>query len=254
MAIVFDGRYATNGFTGLNKQEGVAGRIELVSDPAGSGVTVGQFRLDSTDPPTAGWPRSEVAGQATQAIGSEFWYWWTVYLPEDWPPASFTEMIVFQIHETADVGDAGHYPPLAFDLQGTDLLMYSAADANATTVTLPSPRLLARMPVQKGRWHEFVVNVTWDYSSSGALKVWQDRRAVFNETGIGNCFNDAVGVYIKEGTYAHYGFPAGVDSVTTYHKGVIVADNTSTTFDQFMAECGFTDMELEGFVTRGVSL
>ena len=133
-----------------------------------------------------------------------------------------------------------------------DLRLFAAAtgDADDTPVYREA---LWKMPLVTGRWINWVLRADWNYTTGGALRIWRDRRMVYNESGFRNCYNDVLGLYPKLGVYVPLGLSAATPSRTVYHKGVVTGDNAYSTFDAFMAAAGSTDTELESVFTGALA-
>ena len=267
MAIVFDGRVAgrstfpsgygiqANGVDSTTSvyTTGIDGRIALVVDPSGSGETVIQTTAYDTDALAAIGKRAELWYQGP-AVGETVWWWWASYIPTDWPDN--INFCVFQMHDTPDLADEAKPPTMLgwLDAFGRYQL-WNAYDSNATTTPSKTTfdRQLMQFAYPKGRWIEWVMKVTWSATAgSGALTIWRDRRKVYNEVNQINTYNDADGPHWKQGVYDYYSI-GSFGTRTQYGKGLVVGD-TYTTFDEFAAARGSSATELEGFVTRGVSL
>lgn len=226
----------------------------LVDDPAGSGETVVQTTVYESDTLAALGRRAELWYQGPD-VGQTVWWWWATYLPADWPDAS-VDFCTFQFHDTPDVGDLARPPTMLgwIDYFGR-FQLWNAYDTNATTSPAKTSfdRQLLAWKQPKGQWIEWVMQVTWSATiGSGSLALWRDRRKVYNETDHINTYNDTEGPHWKQGVYNYFS-KSGWTSRTQYGKGLVVGD-TYTTFDEFAAARGSSDTELEGFVTRGVSL
>lgn len=132
-----------------------------------------------------------------------------------------------------------------------------SAYENITGITGENRRLVARQPLQLGKWLNCTVKVRWSYGNTGTLAIWfgdsNGIRQIFNDASTINAWNDAEsrtgdGVYPTLGCYCRDGLPSGVASRTVYHKGVQTGDSGES------AASISGVPELEGFVTRGVSL
>lgn len=99
-------------------------------------------------------------------------------------------------------------------------------------------RPIARMT---GRWLRFAMRVTWDYVDGvgAALKLWLDRRVIFQEVGPRNCSRDALGGFIVDGVYC----PVNGDTLSVnrvvYSTGILLGDAAET----FATMTGTTELE-----------
>lgn len=254
MTITIAKRTATNGLAGYDLETGNRSGLTLVTDPAGESGEVLRSYLHGDDALSGGSHRSELSVPAVTApIGAVAWYWFETYIPSDWV-AGGNEAIYWQVHDTPDGGDAVRVPPLAMTIVDDLVRLDSAAATSAGDDTQVKRIGIWSEALHKhvGRWVSWVVMATWNYTSSGALKVWRDRRLVFVETGQKNCFNDVAGLYPKLGVYVPSGLDSEIPSRTIYHRGLVVGDNAYSTFDGFMAAAGSSDRERETLAAASV--
>lgn len=253
MTITFAGRIASNGLTGYGQETGNASGLTLTADPAGAAGNVLRAYLHEDDPLAGGSHRSEVSTYSIRAaIGSRAWYWFETFIPDDWVPDAKLATI-WQIHDIPDGGDPARNPPFECLVNGSVIEFATAAatsDVDDTSVERPE---IWKMPLVTGRWIQWVLRADWNYTTGGALRIWRDRRMVYNENGFRNCYNDALGLYPKLGVYVPLGLSAATPSRTVYHKGVVTGDNAYSTFDAFMAAAGSTDTELESVFTGSLA-
>lgn len=253
MTITFAGRTASNGLTGYGQETGNASGLALVADPTGESGNVLRAYLHKDDALAGGSHRSEVSTYSIRAaIGSRAWYWFETYIPEDWIPDSKLATI-WQIHDIPDGGDPARNPPFEC-LINDSVIEFATAAATSDVDDTPVYRdALWKMPLVTGRWIQWVLRADWNYTTGGALRIWRDRRMVYNESGFRNCYNDVLGLYPKLGVYVPLGLSAATPSRTVYHKGVVTGDNAYSTFDAFMAAAGSTDTELESVFTGALA-
>jgi len=146
-------------------------------------------------------------------------------------------------------------PPLIASCYGDRITYTHQSEGGVQT-------LVAGNRLQRGRVESIVVNARWDWTSSGFIRVWHNGNKVYERTGQPSAFNDDTsrggnGVYPVMCLYAPIGWSQAVgvpDSFSAYFWDVEIGDSTYLTFDSFMQALGSADRELEGFVTRGVSL
>lgn len=254
MGITFTGKVGATGLTGFNQETGNASGLTVVADPAGLYGNVLRAYLNKDDALAGSSHRSEVnINPILAAVGSVAWYWFSVYVPADWIEGG-NPTVLWQVHDTPDGGDPIRRPPLEFGVNGDMLEVMSTAAVSGANDNQVN-RVVWEKPLAefKGRWTDFVVNITWNYTSGGALKIWRDRRMVFVETGQKNCFNDVLGMYPKLGVYTPLGLSAEIPDHTSYHRGLVVGDGAYSTFDAFMAAASIATTELESVMFRGAA-
>lgn len=132
-----------------------------------------------------------------------------------------------------------------------------SAYENIQGITGETRRLVARQPLQRGKWLNCTVKVRWSFGSTGTLGIWfgdeAGIRQIFSDASGINAWNDAEsrtgdGVYPTLGCYCRDGLPSGVDTRTVYHKGMQTGDSSETAASMSGVA------ELEGFVAAGISL
>lgn len=245
MPITFTGRIASTGLSGFQQETGNAAGLTLVPDPAGGGGNVLRAYMALGDAIAGGSHRSELnIDPIRAAVGSTAWYWWRTYLPTDWQVGG-NPVCIWQVHDTPDGGDPVRRPPIECDVEGDELVIWSTAAVSGVNDNQVN-RVVWQAPLSQhlGRWVDWVVGVTWDYTSAGALSIWRDERRIFTETGQKNCFNDVNGLYPKLGVYTPLGLSSAISSRTVYHQGLIVGDGAYSSYAAFASAAGIPS-ELE---------
>lgn len=244
--IVFDGRFnkgdfspyyglETNGLSlnGVLAPNGVTNRLQLVSDPAGSGKSVALATRLIGDAPTHGGYRSEMSAPKDPML-SERWYSWGYYLPDTWKGAK-TDAVIAQVHDTPDVGESGaRDAPLALWIQDGKLKLMNSFDHSRTTSPSGTPsiagvdyerRELASWELETGKWTHLDLHVKWAGDNRGFLEFWKDGELLFHETNHINTFDDERGVWFKNGVY---NWSASSDPISAYSTGVKIGDGNET--------------------------
>jgi hypothetical protein len=246
VTITFTGRAASTGLSGFNQETGSASGFAVVADPLGLNGNVIRARLAFGDSLAGGSHRSELnIDPIRTAVGSAAWYWWSVYIPADWTVGG-NPTVVWQVHDTPDGGDAARRPPIECDIEGDEVVIWSSAATSAGNDAQVN-RIIWRAPLADhlGVWVDWVVGVTLNYTSSGALSIWRDRRKVFVETGQKNCYNDVAGLYPKFGVYTPDDLSAEIPLRTVYHQGLVVGDSAYATYNAFAAAASIpTELEM----------
>ena len=86
---------------------------------------------------------------------------------------------------------------LSIRVQGDEWLI----NGNATE----KRRTLARLPLVKGRWTDWVVHARWSAEKKGFWTIWKDGVEVVNERDIITQYPEALGPYAKFGQYHSVG-------------------------------------------------
>lgn len=245
MTITFTGRIASTGLTGYQQETGNAAGLTVVADPLGQAGNVLRAYLAFGDPKAGGSHRSELnIDPIRTAVGGTAWYWWRSYLPSDWQVGG-NPTVIWQVHDTPDGGDPVRRPPIECDVEGNELVIWSSAAISAGNDAQVN-RAIWRAPLAPhlGVWTDWVVGVTWNYTTSGALSIWRNRRRIFVESGQPNCYNDVNGLYPKLGVYTPLDLSPEIPSRTVYHQGLIVGDSAYSTYAAFATAAGLPS-ELE---------
>lgn len=251
MTITFTGRIASTGLAGYQQETGNAAGLTVVADPLGTAGNVLRAHLALGDTLAGGSHRSELnIDPIRTAVGGVAWYWWRVYLPADWVVGG-NPTVIWQVHDTPDGGDPVRRPALECDVEGNELVIWSSAAISGVNDNQVN-RIIWRAPLADhlGSWVDWVVGVTWNYTSGGALSIWRDRRRVFVETGQKNCYQDVAGLYPKLGVYTPLDLSAEIPSRTVYHQGLVVGDSAYASYSAFATAAGLQS-ELEPVMFRG---
>ncbi len=243
-SVIFDGRFSTGDFArysvleanglsagGVAYPAGIGQHLSLVADPVFLGRSVMAASRFGGDLPTHGGYRSEVS-VSPDPLATERWYSWGVYFPIDWNPYR-SEVVVMQIHDTADVFESGlREPTFRVSVQDGSLRLINSYDYDLVTSppgSIPArkgvdytQRILATVPVQIGAWTYFDLHAVWAGNDSGSLQVWGNGVSLFSEVGHINTFNDERGVWFKAGAYAYPN--SDWTSLTTLFTGVRIGD------------------------------
>jgi hypothetical protein len=279
MTIIFNGDVNTYGFAPWNTGDvdnqdmgangtilqggqitnaGIPGFIDLVPDPAGSGLTVIRTTVNQTDNTTYGNKRSELSlNKDPLPYPTERWYAFSTYIPLGVTPSE--EITIWQVHNSPDTSPdevAAAIPPtMECDMSLLDgepvFRIYNAYDAAATsTPGSPTARTLCTVPLVQGVWVDWVLHAIWSGTAgSGKLEIYKDRRIIFSENNHINTYNDAAargggGPYARMGIY-HWATTWTVPTYVMYYKGHVVGDASSS----FLEVTGTT--QLETIIGRG---
>jgi hypothetical protein len=244
--VVLDGRFSKGDFSAYRALEanggtfhgalvprGIPARLEQVADPAGSGKVVMRATHVYGDVPTNGGYRSEL-NAFQDPVGSERWYSWGYYLPETFK-ATKNDVIIAQIHDTADVDESNsRNPTLAVLVQDDKVKLLNVFDYDR--ITSPSGtapiagvdyerRELTSWNLDTGKWTFLDLHVKWAADDTGFLEFWKDGVLLFQEQNHINTFNDERGVWFKSGLYD---WSANPMPVSAYYTGVLIGDGKET--------------------------
>lgn len=229
-------------------------RLAYVPDPAGSGRTVLRAYITSTDPVgtfSASNRRTQVDYRPTSGhdtIGAEYWHRFRFYVPNDWAGFRDRALVVLQLHDKKDDGDPNREPPWRMEIIGERLEFWQAYEGLGV-----NSQLIASQRLERGSWQTIVVRMLATHEGSGELEFWSNRRKICRRLGA-NAYDDVAGLYAIMCLYLPSNWEAGgPTSRTIYFDDYQLGNSSYDRFDEFMAACGSSDTELEGFVTPGMS-
>jgi hypothetical protein len=131
-------------------------------------------------------------------VGGEYWFGFSVYIPEDWVPdvARLTDVFV-NIQALPDSGESWLSPVLSLEIDQLNWRGYSRWGGSQPT---QEALIFDGIPVERGKWTDWVVHVKWSYQSDGFLEVWRNGAQIVSRTGP-NCSNDGNGPQFQFGIY-----------------------------------------------------
>jgi Polysaccharide lyase len=165
--------------------------------------------------------RTEVRVLAPPAIvNQEYWYGFSIYLPDSYVPDHVAWEMVAQWHGIPDDGDRHGNPPLSLSTsRGVWKLSNRWSSQRIQNSSNIQSRSFVFGPYATGRWTDWVFRIKWSYGSQGILEVWQNGKKVVSANGP-NTYNDARMPSFKMGIYKGWkaGGPVGpVTHRTLYH-------------------------------------
>lgn len=162
---------------------------------------------------THGGPRAEIfSGRMAStgtAIGETAFYGFSIYIEEGWQFDGDNEDILFQWYALRDPCENRHKsPPLFLAIKEEEWVLRINADPNPCTMDNKPPirRQISLAPVERGKWFDCVVRVTWSYGEDGVVQLWArtspsaDYKLLSTYNGP-NCYNDERPIWIKWGIY-----------------------------------------------------
>lgn len=244
--VLFDGTFSNGSFpnygleangisgSGVAYPNGIPGHLSLVTDPSyPSRIVMAATRLLG-DSKTSNGYRSEVH-TSPDPLGTDRWYSWGFYLPDDWDPHDST-IVVAQMYSMPDALEAsGRSPTLAISIRNESIDVLNSYDYDEVTGTPGilaksgvdyTQRTLASWAVKRGQWTYLDMHAVWAADDSGSLEIWKDGISVFKEVNHINTFNDKNGVFFKAGLYA-YPSPDWT-SLTSLFTGVRIGDGAES--------------------------
>lgn len=134
--------------------------------------------------------RSELSEQQkTTSVGSDAWYGWSIYFPDDYPNVFPTKVALGQFHQANSHpiwmfqnGRGGYH--LDDHISGTKKNYELISEANL-----------------RGQWHKIEVHARWEKDDSGVFQVWVNGKQKVDYQGP---TMDADIVYFKYGVYRSF--------------------------------------------------
>lgn len=137
--------------------------------------------------------RSEWQNGYIATMGNEYWYGWSVYLPEDWDLGEnhdfFDDRIIFQFHE-----GTGSSPALSLHVDDGEDRFFVRRRASEDSFDY-----LGSLPFETERWYDFAFHVRWSRGDDGFLDVFVDGELAGEYEG--PTLVDGRSVYAKWGIY-----------------------------------------------------
>jgi len=186
-----------------------AGLVRIVDNP----VRAGRHSIRFEVPRRLGSFRSEIAMSGVPLF-SDYWYGFSIFIPEDWIDDPQDGDIVAQWHGSAGEdkkqfkveGDGKGRPPVALSLNGSNWRV----SVNSSSAVVKDAKdwdkyesKREQFPLgrfRKGAWTDWVFHMKWSYKEDGIIEVWQDGKPVLTHKGP-NSYNDPKGPYFKIGIY-----------------------------------------------------
>lgn len=217
-------RWIESNGTAANGQSisvGKAGRVYSNPDAIVS-------RVEVTDLKVAGGFRGEIIQAKNYLVfGTTYNVGLAVKLAAwDFVNAPDSEIVIFQIHQSEDVGDFSGIPPFFLCVTGSTFTVnhtYATAPINTTS---PRRSILCTLPASADTWYYFTFRINFNPTGIGTLDVYLNGVLMGSYSGpLG--YNDLRGPYTKVGCYKAGNFPPGIASREVHYKGCIVIPATS---------------------------
>ena len=186
--------FETGDVSQLPTQKALSDSISIVSSPVRAGKHAAKTLLRASDPEVSRGQRAEFSdGKKITLVEMEkdYWYGLSIFLPEDFTAPTKSDAVLF--HTQA----GGPSPVLAIRAKAGEWVI--------TTNATEKRRTLAKLPLVKERWTDWVVHVRWSAEKKGFWTIWKDGVEVVKETDIITQFPEALGPYAKFGQYHSVG-------------------------------------------------
>lgn len=230
-SVIFEGDFETGNLGNF--------RVLGISPTATSSLSrAGTYAMKSVLNPAE--KRAEVKMPSKiNAVGNEYWYGFSIFLPEPFEVNSKWEVVAnWHGRPDFDIGEvfAGQGAIMALTTANprsetiAEWVLINRWDSkpNSTPGGVPDiegTNVYEFGPYETGVWTDWVFHVKWSYESDGFLEIWKNGIKVLDRDGP-NCYNDEYGPYFKMGIYR-----AGRSSNaprTIYHDEFRMADADGT--------------------------
>ncbi len=125
--------------------------------------------------------------------GREYWYGWSLYVPEDFPNVYRTKVTLGQFKQK-EVGA----PLVMFENHTGGYWL----DMNQTIGEVSGYKKLIDKDDFRGKWHDIVVHAKWCTGTDGFVKVWVNGELKAEVNGRNTYYNKPI--YFKYGVYRSY--------------------------------------------------
>jgi hypothetical protein len=180
--------------------------LSFPSSPTRAGTHSAKFTLNV---PNQTFPilRNEIQRLDLGAIGGEYIYTFSHFVPSDWPTTALP-VEVTQFWEKGDSGEAGQPPPLEFTIADGIMRITSRSDSRPIFSGVPNVQTVVySQSVGRNKWVDWRVEVRWSWGDTskpaGYLRIHKNYVKVVDRTGP-NCYNNtptAAPIRIKAGIY-----------------------------------------------------
>lgn len=136
------------------------------------------------------------------AIGSEYWYHFSVYVPADWPKTGALDTKLGQFHQMGE-----GKPPVLFQLDDGNYIFELSNPSRHQKSPMAPERALTNIVLKsaaamRGRWTQVLVHAHWSQGNDGIIQVWVDGKQKVNLTGPNVDRQNPV--YFKYGIYRSF--------------------------------------------------
>lgn len=136
------------------------------------------------------------------AVGSEYWYHFSVFVPSDWPKTGPLNTKLGQFHQKGE-----GKPPVLFQLDDRTYEFELSNPSRLQKDPMNPVRSLRNIPLKstaamKGGWTDILVHAKWSRQKDGFIKVWVDGKQKVDLAGPNVDRNNPV--YFKYGVYRSF--------------------------------------------------
>lgn len=183
--------FESNDLSQLGTQKARADSLSIVTRPVRAGKFAAKTLLRASDPKLHGGQRAEFTDRKTTTIEMEkdYWYGLSIFIPTEFTAPTKRDAVIFQWHTQ----QGGPSPVLAIRVKSGEWKITSDATEKRRT--------LAKIPLEKDRWTDWVVHAHWSAEAKGFWTIWKNGVEVVNESGIRTQYPEALGPYAKFGQY-----------------------------------------------------
>ncbi len=183
--------FESNDLSQLDTQQAQADSLSVVTAPVRAGKYAARTLLRASDPKVHGGQRAEFTDRKKTAIQMEkdYWYGLSVFIPSEFTAPTKTDAVIFQWHTQ----QGGPSPVLAIRVKSGEWKITSDAPEKRRT--------LAKLPIEKNRWTDWVVHARWSAEAKGFWTIWKNGAEVVKESGIITQYPETLGPYAKFGQY-----------------------------------------------------
>lgn len=199
------------------------GTAQLVSSPVRAGSKAIKFNVTRGFTDGSKRRRSQFREPINAKYGTDYWYGWSMYIPNDWVFDNSVQTVLWQWHlnNAAIPFNAPDRPsnigvPLLFITKGTTLSLKVNHPTGQKTLYTTS------YSGMKGKWTDFVAHVVWSPSGDGVVESWINGQKIANYRGP-TSYKDPTGApYCMIGIYKPEwkNRPGDTNNVTLYFDEV----------------------------------
>lgn len=185
------------------KQSAYSSQIRKTTEILFNGSPATRFEVNKNDKLVSNSKRSEIVLKSDLFLETEYWYAFSIFLPNDYSIDSVPEILA-QWHDVPDrkLGEKYRSPAISLRTNKGHWLinvMWATNPVN-TNKTISGRKLYDLSSYEKGQWTSWIFHIKFSYKDDGLLQIWKNDTLVVNRHGP-NYYNDKKGPYFKYGIY-----------------------------------------------------
>jgi len=166
--------------------------------------------------------------------GKEYWYRFSVYIPNDWVNEPNPENqnkknheVISQWHWKTENEDESGRPALSLNINSGQWNIINSFQRDSIKLNKATEvsNVVYKSEIVKGKWTTWTVNARWSADQNGILKIWMNDNLVVSEQGRNS--NAKRDIVFKFGLYKPkwMSSPTNVDSRVIYFDDILISSS-----------------------------